>query len=103
MTQEKSKTQSIKSLTEPDPRKELVMSFAEFKLTLEFQHISTFNRESFVENRYINYLENFLDALCKKTNRQIFVILPKTRAAQINYLHNEIKKTEKIYLKNSTN
>ena len=73
MTQEKSKTQSIKSLTEPAPRKELVMSFDEFKLTLEFQHISTFNRESFVENRYINYL------------------------------HNEIKKTEKIYLKNSTN
>ena len=45
MTQEKSKTQSIKSLTK-------IMSLDEFKLNLEFHHISTFERDAWVKKEY---------------------------------------------------
>ena len=51
MTQEKSKTQSIKSLTK-------IMSLDEFKLNLEFHHISTFERDASVKKEYKKYLEN---------------------------------------------
>ena len=51
MTQEKSKTQSIKSLTK-------IMSLDEFKLNLEFHHISTFERDAWVKKEYKKYLEN---------------------------------------------
>ncbi len=34
------------------------MSFDEFKLTLEFQHISTFGRDAWVKRQYNKYLED---------------------------------------------
>ena len=38
-------------------------------------------------------LEKILDALCKATDRNIFVILPEKREEQIPYLKKEIIKT----------
>tara|TARA_B100000123_G_scaffold264048_1_gene233730 strand:- start:371 stop:493 length:123 start_codon:yes stop_codon:yes gene_type:complete len=34
------------------------MSLDEFKLNLEFQHISTFGRDAWVKKEYKKYLEN---------------------------------------------
>ena len=72
------------------------MSFEEFKLQLEVHHISTFERDIFVRKQYKIYLENFLDDLCKKADRNIFIMLPVKYEKQIDYLHNEIKKTANI-------
>ncbi len=38
-------------------------------------------------------LENILNALCKETKRDIFVILPKKKNERIPYLKKEIIKT----------
>ena len=51
MTEEKSKMQLTKCLTK-------VMSLDEFKLNLEFHHISTFERDAWVKKEYKKYLEN---------------------------------------------
>ena len=51
MTQNKSKTQSTNCSIK-------VMSLDEFKLNLEFHHISTFERDVWVKKEYKKYLEN---------------------------------------------
>ncbi len=38
-------------------------------------------------------LENILDALCKATKRDIFVMLPSKKKEQVPYLIKEIKTT----------
>ena len=42
---------------------------------------------------FIEMLEETLDALCKATSRDIFVVLPKGKEARIVYLVKEIKNT----------
>ena len=52
MTQNKSKMPSTNCSIK-------VMSLDEFKLNLEFQHISTFGRDEWVQKKYQEYLSNF--------------------------------------------
>jgi hypothetical protein len=41
----------------------------------------------------IKLLEKILDALCKATDRDIFIILPEKKEEQISYLKKEIRMT----------
>ena len=42
------------------------MSYLEFKLSLEMAYVSTFERDSWVQEQYKKYLENFNNAQKKR-------------------------------------
>ena len=86
MTQNKSKMPSTNCSIK-------VMSLDEFKLNLEFHHISTFERDAWVKKEYKKYLENLKNSTNWFTNFSLNKLAIPTQGARIRNYRPNPKKT----------